>query len=580
MQKVTFITRPLSVYLMTIVCLISLLYSCSSREDDAMKEQLLRIQTLGDSLPEEALKSYKEIQPDMIEDCSRYTQIRHQLLGVRLRYKAGYPPTSPDSIISICSYMEKHGSDEDKIESYYYMGTVYWELNDYPQAVENCLKASQLIEAGVPGNKIIGRTICNTYSLLAYLYTELRIYKDALKAAKREYDYAKQYQILDPNIICYLAATYKANNKYTEATEYYNQAVDMIEREGSLVKYADVLANALHFFSISRDKKRAERTLAILSKLPESEKPYNYIGALSDYAVEFNISGLIETTLLEVIKDETNSPDVTQALYNLTKFYYDKGDYKRCAEYAMKFRETEELSIEERAQEESLIAHGNQIYNLNRDEQIKQLKDSETQKRNLLYITIGCTLILVCGGYYSLRKNKRLLSKTALYRTQIKTVKESLAQQEHNMSTLSAQIKDTKQENDNLKEENLKIRVKVSELELKTEHYERLLSNLPSGENRKTFFEIANKFADIAQKNKTPNDEDWRLLYASINKEFPDFAPKVEHADMRHNLPITQTCYLLKIGMTNQQIMILTDTPRQTVSNRVKRIKSLIGDYL
>lgn len=562
------------------ISIIFTLLSCDNEKDTTMITRLETIQTLGDSDPMQALAKYKEIKPEQIEDCSRYPQIKHQQLGVRLRYKAGYKPSSPDSIITVKNYMEKHGTTEEQVEAYYYAGTVYWGLNDYPQAVENCLKAVYLIEKGMSGDKEFYGTVCNTYSLLAYLYAELRLYEEALTAAQKVYKNAKRYGLLDPIYCCHLGAAYKDLNKYSEATIYYDEAVNLIKTYKTDNKYADILASALQFYSLKKDRNKADDVFSLLTKLADEKKPYNYLISLSDYAVEFNISDLIEPTLLKVIETDSNLSSRSTALYNLIKFYYDKGDYKRCAEYAMKFRETEELSIEERAQEESLIAHGNQIYNLNRDEQIKQLKDSETQKRNLLYITIGCTLILVCGGYYSLRKNKRLLSKTALYRSQIKTVKESLAQQEHNMSTLSAQIKDTKQENDNLKEENLKIRVKVSELELKTEHYERLLSNLPSGENRKTFIEIANKFADIAQKNKTPNDEDWRLLYASINKEFPDFAPKVEHADMRHNLPITQTCYLLKIGMTNQQIMILTDTPRQTVSNRVKRIKSLIGDYL
>jgi hypothetical protein len=88
---------------------------------------------------------------------------------------------------------------------------------------------------------------------------------------------------------------------------------------------------------------------------------------------------------------------------------------------------------------------------------------------------------------------------------------------------------------------------------------------------------IIAKYKHAADGKCTLSEDDWSELIAAVDCVYPNFTSEI-HERLKniklHNLHI---CYLLKIGMTNPQIVNITGNPPQTVWYRVKRIKEALG---
>ncbi|MBR3920246.1 MAG: hypothetical protein IKJ59_16215, partial [Clostridia bacterium] len=120
-----------------------LLSSCSNKGNELLMKQLDDIQLKGDTLPSEAMLCLNSIKP-LFKDEPEYARNKMALLDIRLRDKAFIAHNSDSTMKAVCRFFENQGSARDKQEAYYYMGSVYRDLNDYPNAVTYFLKSIKL----------------------------------------------------------------------------------------------------------------------------------------------------------------------------------------------------------------------------------------------------------------------------------------------------------------------------------------------------------------------------------------------------------------------------------------------------
>ena len=91
---------------------------------------------------------------------------------------------------------------------------------------------------------------------------------------------------------------------------------------------------------------------------------------------------------------------------------------------------------------------------------------------------------------------------------------------------------------------------------------------------------IITKFKQAAIGQEEPAEEDWLELYQTIEEKYPTFKDAIHKKLPQINETTLRVCYLLKAGMSNPEIERITNAPRQTVWNRVKRIKAIMGDEI
>ena len=158
------------------ILIAAVLSSCCKKENETLLYKLDSIKAMGDTLPREAMRSLDSIKPLFAEE-TEYMQNKLALLEIRLRDKAYITHTSADTIKNLCSYFDKSGTDKERQEAYYYMGSVYRDLNDYPNAIVGFLKSASVAENSINIDAAIWE---NSYSQLSHIYRQQLNYNDAL----------------------------------------------------------------------------------------------------------------------------------------------------------------------------------------------------------------------------------------------------------------------------------------------------------------------------------------------------------------------------------------------------------------
>ena len=151
-----------------IIVLSLLTFSCQNgkHSEPSLLDRIAQLKALGDSAPQEALKQLGTLEP-LAQKGDAYERQKFLLLQARLRDKAYMMPYSADTMLAVVCYFEQEGTKRDKAEAYYYLASNFRDLEDYPQAIANFLKAMDVAE----NDKECDVTLLNyTYSQLSYLY--------------------------------------------------------------------------------------------------------------------------------------------------------------------------------------------------------------------------------------------------------------------------------------------------------------------------------------------------------------------------------------------------------------------------
>ena len=107
--------------------------------------KLDEIKAMGDTLPKVAIQRLDSIKPLFENECE-YMRNKLMLLDIRLHDKAYITHTSIKPLEDVCRYFEENGTPAEVQEAYYYMASVYRDLNDYPNAVTYFLKSAEVAE--------------------------------------------------------------------------------------------------------------------------------------------------------------------------------------------------------------------------------------------------------------------------------------------------------------------------------------------------------------------------------------------------------------------------------------------------
>ena len=235
--------KKVALFLMSF-CLLFLL-SCKDKEDEQLLDSIEQSWQLCEtSLPDAWAKA--ETLKASVRQSSEYTKQKYDLLSIRLRDKMEVVPSSPDSALQTLSYFEGRKNSADKERAYYYAGSAYRDLKDYPRAVSLFLKAADVAEQSRDADTLIWQ---NALSQLRNLYMLQLNYEEELNVALQSVALAKQS---GKNLECYLmdaASAYKHLNDTTQCLSHLDEAYRIIKDEHAPARYGRILAAMLKAYS-------------------------------------------------------------------------------------------------------------------------------------------------------------------------------------------------------------------------------------------------------------------------------------------------------------------------------------------
>lgn len=535
------------------------------------------IKTMGDTLPKVAMLRLDSIKPQFDNE-SEYMRNKFALLDIRLHDKAYITHTSIKPIKGVCGYFEENGTAAEQQEAYYYMGSVYRDLNDYPNAVTYFLKSAEVAENNSDIDSALWK---NAYSQLSYLYNQQLNYSSALDAAIKALDIAEKFQTVNERTYMSVSSSYHEIADTIQTIKYADLALQQIEAKGICPSNADIIAYAIGKYSVYGRRKKAERCYWLLAQLPKKARPFNYLTNIAMYYERF-----ISVDSAAVAKSELyNTTKRIESKYDaarwLTRYYVAKGEYEKAAGYAINFINANEAVIDKRNFEHTTNANNFYQYRRDKEEEMAIMEKAARDRFNLLLGISVSVIIMSVVGLLHYHRKKQLLDIILSKEKNIRLAKAMVASKDAELEKEKASIEQKEKELATLDTTNSKL---TKLLEAAENDFRMLVAQNRELTRLTLMNDIACDAKDIIEKVKRASegkyhlsDDEWKELLGAIDKLYPEFTHEVQSKFKRINEPLLRVCYLLKIGLTGPQIVNLTGYPRQTVWVRIKRIEAVLS---
>lgn len=544
--------------LITILSIIS----CSKSTDTGLLSRLSDIQAMGDSCPLKAILRLDSIKP-LFEEESEYARNKMSLLDIRLHDKAFIAHTNDSTIKAVCRFFENQGSARDKQEAYYYMGSVYRDLNDYPNAVTYFLKSIKLAEDKTVIDNALLENAC---SQLSHLYHMQFNYAEALDVALKGLHFAEKSRTADERTYMGVASSYYEINDMLNCLLFCNKAISIIENKGIKKENADIVSRAMSLYAAAGCHEDSKKCLNLLNSLKENERPYNYLASLSKYCAKYVSKDSAAIIVERIFEKSGNIQELYDASKWLARYYSNKGDYENATKYAMYFIRVNNTLIENRKFEHTTNAKN--IFRYQRDKE-EELRIIEQGRKDRYYLILGISVSLIL-----------LLAGAVIYYRRKKMLLEIILNKENDIMHVKSVVRDKEQElvSLNLKNESLS-----EQLEHAKDEFKMLVSQNRELTKLSLMNNVPDDAKDIIEKARRTSkgkyrldDDEWKELLGAIDRMFPEFTYEVQSKFKKISEPVLRVCYLRKIGLSAPEIVNLTDYPRQTVWDRIKRIEMIM----
>ena len=539
--------------------------------------KLDEIKAMGDTLPKVAIQRLDSIKPLFENECE-YMRNKLMLLDIRLHDKAYITHTSIKPIEEVCRYFEENGTVAEVQEAYYYMASVYRDLNDYPNAVTYFLKSAEVAESN---SDIDGALWENAYSQLFYLYNQQLNYSSALDAAIKGLDIAEKFKTVNERTYMSVSCSYHEIEDTIKTIKYADLALELIEAKGICPSNADIIAYAIGKYSVYGCREKAERCYKLLAQLPEKARPFNHLTNISDYLERFVSADSAAVAMSELYNTTKRIESKYDAARWLTRYYVAKGEYEKAAGYAINFINANEAVIDKRNFEHTTNANNFYQYRRDKEEEMAIMEKAARDRFNLLLGISVSVIIMSVVGLLHYHRKKQLLDIILSKEKNIRLAKAMVASKDAELEKEKASIEQKEKELATLNTTNTKL---TKQLEAAENDFRMLVAQNRELTRLTLMNDIACDAKDIIEKVKRASegkyhlsDDEWKELLGAVDKLYPEFTHEVQSKFKRINEPLLRVCYLLKIGLTGPQIVNLTSYPRQTVWVRIKRIEAVLS---
>lgn len=545
-----------------------LLVSCDNRQT---KSLLQDVETYIQERPDSALRVLRSVDPLMLNTKSLHA--RYSLLFAMALDKNYIDTTALSILEPTVAYYEKFGSPKDKMLSYYYLGRIYSNRKDYPNAVIYYLQALRESSADDYYHKGLA------YEALANAYSASFNNEEELRNAILAHDCFDK--IRDKNLALSrykIAQAYHNNEQFDLADSLYSSVYSGLDSTSKLAFYAmeDQVSNDLQ-----REGPDVERDIKLLEYVAEHRGNLT-LTSYYEYAYLLLLIGNKSTAenILSQLSEIDESVETMEIRYRIAK--YEEHDKEALT--LLKGLLLYQNDVVKKQLAQSVFKAQSDYYRLTAE--VSEQKSTIANQRSVIILIAG----LMMAGLLYIVFMKR---KTALIREKDRLA-QAVEESERLLETVRNRAKQEKEERDkdifDLKSLNERERDKIKELR---DMYVSLY--------QKRFYEIG-KYYDAASshrlesiKEKAYHDvisstqalfeeiasgsEGQKKFEARINADLDDIVskirsdfPKLKDDDIRF------ICYLI-VGFDTSTISFLMDISKENVRVKKHRLREKLNGY-
>ena len=526
-----------------IIIILSLgLYSCC---DHRLSQTLADIESYIDSRPDSALAAIMQIDTTALH--GRAAKAKYALLHA-IALDKNYIDTADTRVVQpAVDYYDRHGTPEQRLKAYMYLGTEQYNAGRYNQAIVSFSHAAEFAEK------------VDDQNLRGILYSRMA---DTFTATK-EYTPAASY--IGKSLACFR----KCGRKDQERLVQVNEAVNLAQRKEW--RRADSC-----FMSLSSDstlainlKSLVLRNYALeilynqsrndLDALEIFESAMKYGGDLTDleqlcgYAYVLGVSGQTERSdsLFKVIESHGDA-----AKYNLLYWRHrtklKKNDYKLAYDYLLA---AENLADSIKSHDTTLSAEKSHKEYLEKDIISKENSISRQRQLFCLYLLLSTVIIILI---IVLQANRRRLNIEKQGRMEIV------------IDSLNEQIRDMRSEMENLTRTHTKARFSYT-----AKLYELVYHLGKEGISKERLYQIVNKEVKTLKHDADAQEKFERLL----NQEGSEIMSRFRKSFNKLSEDEYRLASLIFAGYDNTTILLIMEiSTLEYVRVKKSRLKQKIED--
>lgn len=562
------------IYILLMSVLISAFYACDHR-GKPYPATLLQIESLADTNPEEARPLLDRLR-DSLSSFDEEQRMYYDLLDLKVNDKMYVRHTSDSLIKRITAFYEVYGDRDKLLESYYYMGRVYRDLNDAPEALKYFQKALDV--AGDTKRYIL---LSKVYSQMGMLYDYQNVYEEAI----RMYEKVAQYKLLKGDstslslVMRDIARVYKAINRNDSAALYYQKAANFAERGGKRRRHSGILTE---LGDLHQEMGLYDKALECLFESLKDSIDRNMYPTYSTLGHIYLEVGRLDSADY-YLRRCLDSPNlyVRDAIYEYLSLLYERRlNYREAIRYVRLGQQVQD-SIRKITDSEE-IRKMTSLYNYQkRETENLRLKGENDRMQIRIYRILslfGLGLSITLLFIYRLRRQKERLARQfeALQREKQEQYERSFQYVEANnaklneLGTLLSQ--DYEDTNSLLHVRKELLQVTNEQIQLRRTERDLLESDLRHSD-------IYMKFHSTNEADQIIREEDWNALRKELDKTYNNFTNRLYQLYSGMSLIELRICYLIKISVKVTDMAKILGRSKPSVSSSRKRLyKKIKGE--
>lgn len=553
----------------TVILSISVLFaSCDNRQT---KSLLQDVETYIQERPDSALRILRKV--DSLTLNTKALRARYSVLFAMALDKNYIDTTALSILEPTVAYYEKFGSPKDKMLSYYYLGRIYSNRKDYPNAVIYYLQAlRESSEDDYYHRGLIFEAATDAYNASFNDEEELR---NSILA----YECFEKIGDKDLDLSLYkVAQAYHNNERFDVADSLYSLVYSGKDSTSRLALYAmeDLVSNDLY-----QEKQDVERDLELLEYVAEHRGNLS-LESYYEYAYLLLLAGKeseAENILSQLSNRETNGKTM-EIRYRIAEC---KGQYEE-ALALLKSMLSHQNDVVKKKLAQSVFKAQSDYYRLTAE--VSEQKSTISNQRSIIILITGLMIIALLYVIFMKRKSTLIREKDRL----TQAVEES----ERLLETVRNRANEEKSEREkdilDLKSRNEREQDKIKDLrEMYVALYQKRFSEIgkyydaASSHRLESIKEKA--YHDVISSTQTlfeeiaSGSEGQKKFEARINADLDDIVskirsdfPKLKDDDIRF------ICYLI-VGFDTSTISFLMDITKENVRVKKHRLREKLNGY-
>lgn len=545
-----------------------LLVSCDNRQT---KSLLQDVETYIQERPDSAMRVLRKV--DSLTLNTKSLRARYSLLFAMALDKNYIDTTALSILEPTVAYYERSGSPEDKMLSYYYLGRIYANRKDYPNAVifySRALRESS--EEDYYHKGLAYEALANAYSASFNTEEELRnaiFAHDCFEKMGDKNLALSRYKI---------AQAYHNNEQFDLADSLYSSVYSGLDSTSKLAFYAmeDQVCNDLQ-----QEKPEVKRDLRLLEYVAEHRGNLT-LTSYYEYAYLLLLIGekVTAENILSQLSESEERVETMEIRYRIAE--YEENDEEALT--LLKSMLSYQNDVVKKQLAQSVFKAQSDYYRLNAE--VSEQKSTIANQRSIIFLIVG--LMIVGSLYIAFMKRKIALSREKERLTQ--AVEES----ERLLETVMNRAKQEKEERDknifDLKSLNEREQDKIKELRDMYvtlyqkrfceigKYYDAASSHRLESIKEKAYHDVISSTQTLFEEIAS-GSEGQKKFEARINADLDDIVskirsdfPKLKDEDIRF------ICYLI-VGFDTSTISFLMDISKENVRVKKHRLREKLNGY-